>query len=77
MEINNKYNVNDRVFVYSEGYIIHAKVTRIEVIITNEISFTYYLEGDSEQANDKLDYSYGEEELSPTLEDIINHIEVL
>lgn len=77
MEINNKYNINDRVFVYSEGYIIHAKVTRIKIVITNNISYTYYLEGDSEQANDKLDYSYTEDQLSPTLEDIINHMEVL
>ena len=78
MEINNKYNLNDTVYVFTGKNIVKATVSRIDVSIKpDKIEYEYFLNADTEYAQDYLNYSYEEEELSPTIEDIINHIEVL
>ena len=79
IEIEHKYNIDDRVFVYSNGYIIYAKINKIAIVISDSTTCTikYLLKGDNDFANEKLETSYKEEQLSPTLEDIVNHMEVL
>lgn len=78
MKLNNKYNVNDRVFVFSKGKIIHARVSYIAVTINSSgADIRYHLEGDSSNADNFLKSNYTENELCDKLEDIINHIEVL
>ena len=78
MEINNKYNLNDTVYVFTGKNIVKATVSRINVSIKpDKIECEYVLTADSDYAQDYLQYSYEEEELSPSIEDIVNYIEVL
>ncbi|MBO7691174.1 MAG: hypothetical protein J6T10_00890 [Methanobrevibacter sp.] len=78
MEINNKYNLNDTVFVFTGKNIVKATIIGIDASIRhNKIDFDYYLNADSDYAQEQLDVCYKEEELSPSIEDIVNHIEVL
>ena len=78
MEIKNKYNLDDLVFVRSGDKIIHAKVNRIDVKITHDgCDFEYFLQAVDEYAQDYLDFVYEENDLCSNLEDIIKTFEVL
>ena len=78
MEINNKYNIGDTVFVYTGKYIVQATVSKITIEVNADgQEYNYYLNGRDEYAQDQLDVYYEEQDLSPNLEDILNHIEVL
>lgn len=77
-EVNHLYNIKDRVFIYESGKIIHCIVTTLYVRIDEEgIHVLYGVKGDSEFVNRILHSSYEEDRLSSSLEEIINHIEVL
>ena len=77
MEIKNKFNLNDLVFVFAQGKIIHCKVKCIGAYIDNDVCRLRYTVNALDSAYDKyLDEYYFEDELCTRLEDIINILEV-
>lgn len=78
MEIGNKYNIGDEVYVLEIGKFIRGKVHHIEVdIIKDKIKCYYFLEGATELGNDYIQNPYEEDELSSTLEELIKKIGVI
>ena len=78
MELKNKYNINDRVFILEHGHVIHARITKIDAEITEDkTELYYYLTGDSSYAQDYIENAYEEDQLSTTIEELINKLEVL
>lgn len=77
IEIKNKFDINDLVFVFADGKIIHCRVNRICVDVSNDGNeVSYYINALDDAYNDYLDIMYKEEELCSRIEDILNILEV-
>ena len=79
MEIKNKFNIDDIVYVYDKGLIIRCNVRCIEIKVRpDKVQIVYELNGVDKYGDDMLNYhQWEEEEISSSIQDIINHIEVI
>ena len=79
MEIKNKFNIDDIVYVYDKGFIIKCNVRSIDIKVTpDKVEIEYELNGVESYGDDMLSYHHWEEEeISSSVQDIINHLEVI